>query len=141
CNPWKTTCTPGGSSSGSAAALACGMCYGALGSQTGGSITRPAAYCGVAGCKPTFGRVTCDGVVPLAPSLDHPGPMAWCVRHLALMLQVMVGWNPEAMAPVPDYIAALDRPRLPPRLGRVRGLFHDHAEPIMRELMDVVSSH
>src|SRR5262249_45004945 len=60
-NPWNLGRTPGGSSSGSAAALACRMCLGALGSQTGGSITRPASYCGVAGCKPTFGRVSCDG--------------------------------------------------------------------------------
>src|SRR5436309_9518404 len=75
-NPWDLTRTPGGSSSGSAAALACGMCLGALGSQTGGSITRPASYCGVAGLKPTYGLVSCDRVVPLAPSMDHPGPIA-----------------------------------------------------------------
>src|SRR5436190_19232511 len=75
-NPWNLERTPGGSSSGSAAALACGMCLGALGSQTGGSITRPASYCGVAGCKPTHGRVSGDGVLPLSPSMDHPGPMA-----------------------------------------------------------------
>src|SRR5438034_302407 len=68
-NPWNLTRTPGGSSSGSAAAVACGMCLGATASQTGGSITRPASYCGVAGCKPTFGRVCLDGVVPLAPSM------------------------------------------------------------------------
>src|SRR5205823_7692563 len=70
-NPWHLERTPGGSSSGSAAAMACGMCLGALGSQTGGSITRPASYCGVAGCKPTFGRVSCAGVVPLVPSIDR----------------------------------------------------------------------
>src|SRR4029079_19495799 len=74
-NPWNPARTPGGSSSGSAAALACGMIPGALGSQTGGSITRPAAYCGVAGCKPTYGRISAAGVMPLAPSMDHPGPM------------------------------------------------------------------
>src|SRR5689334_13621607 len=75
-NPWNLGRTPGGSSSGSAAAVACGMCLGALGSQTGGSITRPASYCGVAGCKPSYGAVSCEGVLPLAPSMDHPGPMA-----------------------------------------------------------------
>src|SRR5437764_5914699 len=67
-NPWNLARTPGGSSSGSAAAIATGMCLAALGSQTGGSITRPASYCGVAGCKPSFGRVSLNGIVPLAPS-------------------------------------------------------------------------
>src|ERR1700730_17802572 len=90
-NPWNVEKTPGGSSSGSAVALATGMCLGALGSQTGGSITRPASYCGVTGCKPTYGRVSVDGVVPLAFSMDHPGPMAGCVRDLATMLQVIGG--------------------------------------------------
>src|SRR5437868_6386077 len=88
-NPWNLGRTPGGSSSGSAAALSTGMCLGALGSQTGGSITRPASYCGVAGCKPTYGRVPLAGIVPLAPSMDHPGPMARCVRDLGLLLAVM----------------------------------------------------
>ena len=90
-NPWNLERTPGGSSSGSAAALACGMCLGALGSQTGGSITRPASFCGVAGCKPTYGRVSCNGVLPLAGSMDHPGPMARCVWDLALLLQTIAG--------------------------------------------------
>src|SRR5207253_9001193 len=88
-NPWNPERTPGGSSSGSAAALATGMCLGALGSQTGGSITRPAAYCGVTGCKPTYGRVPLTGIVPLAESMDHPGPMGRCVRDLGLLLAVM----------------------------------------------------
>src|SRR5262245_41619734 len=72
-NPWNLERTPGGSSSGSAAALATLMCLGALGSQTGGSITRPASYCGVAGCKPSYGLLPLGGIVPLAPSMDHPG--------------------------------------------------------------------
>src|SRR6202008_71199 len=93
-NPWNLERTPGGSSSGSAAAIACGMCLGALGSQTGGSITRPASYCGVAGMKPTHGRVSTAGVVPLAASMDHPGPMARCVRDLALLLQAIAGPDP-----------------------------------------------
>src|SRR5438128_7491159 len=75
-NPWNLERTPGGSSSGSAAAVACGMCLGALASQTGGSITRPASYCGVCSIKPTHGRVSADGVMPLAPSMDHAGAMA-----------------------------------------------------------------
>src|SRR5205814_5928292 len=69
-NPWKADRTPGGSSSGSAAAVACGMCLGAIASQTGGSITRPASYCGVAACKPTWGRVSCAGGLPPAPAVD-----------------------------------------------------------------------
>ncbi|MFN4260741.1 MAG: amidase [Gemmataceae bacterium] len=144
-NPWNAERTPGGSSSGSAAAVACGMCLGALGSQTGGSITRPASFCGVAGCKPTFGRVSCDGVMPLAPSLDHPGPIANCVRDLAYLLQVMAGSDPRDPAcssrPVPDYRAALTRPRGKPRLGRLRGLFEDHAEAAMNRLLDQVTEH
>src|SRR6516162_7339439 len=90
-NPWNLAHTPGGSSSGSAAAVATGMCLGALGSQTGGSITRPASFCGVSGCKPSFGLVSCAGVVPLAPSMDHPGPIARCVTDLAILLQGMAG--------------------------------------------------
>lgn len=142
-NPHDLTRTPGGSSSGSAAALATGMCLGALGSQTGGSITRPAAYCGVAGCKPTWGRVSCDGVMPLAPSMDHPGPMARCVRDLAILLQVIAGpdvYDPFCSSrPVPDYSALLNRPLSPPRLGRLRGLFEEYAEPSVRALMDKVA--
>ncbi len=88
-NPWNLERTPGGSSSGSAAAVAAGMCLGAIGSQTGGSIIRPASFCGVAGCKPTFGRVSCDGVVPVAPSLDTVGPIAGCVADLAIMLNAI----------------------------------------------------
>jgi Asp-tRNA(Asn)/Glu-tRNA(Gln) amidotransferase A subunit family amidase len=94
-NPWNPQRTPGGSSSGSAVAVATGMCLAAIGSQTGGSITRPASFCGVAGCKPTFGLVSCRGVVPLSPHMDHPGPMARCVDDLALLLQALKprGWQ------------------------------------------------
>jgi Asp-tRNA(Asn)/Glu-tRNA(Gln) amidotransferase A subunit family amidase len=142
-NPWNLERTPGGSSSGSAAAIACGMCLGALGSQTGGSITRPASYCGVAGCKPTYGRVSCHGVVPLASSMDHPGPLASCVRDLALLLQAIGGPDPLdpscSSQPIPDLLAALDDPVRPPRLGRLRGLFEDLAQPPLQKLMDQVS--
>jgi aspartyl-tRNA(Asn)/glutamyl-tRNA(Gln) amidotransferase subunit A len=81
-NPWNLDRTPGGSSSGSAAAVACGMCLGALASQTGGSTTRPAAFCGVCSLKPPHGAIPVDGVLPLAPSLDHMGLMARCVEDL-----------------------------------------------------------
>jgi aspartyl-tRNA(Asn)/glutamyl-tRNA(Gln) amidotransferase subunit A len=81
-NPWNLDRTPGGSSSGSAAAVACGMCLGALGTQTGGSITRPASFCGVCSLKPTHGLLSTDGVLPLAPLLDHVGIMANSVADL-----------------------------------------------------------
>jgi aspartyl-tRNA(Asn)/glutamyl-tRNA(Gln) amidotransferase subunit A len=139
-NPWNLERTPGGSSSGSAAALACGMCLGALGSQTGGSITRPASYCGVAGIKPTYGRVSCSGVVPLAYSMDHPGPLARCVYDLAILLRAIVGsdvsdptCSPRA---APDYLARLNSGGLLPRLGIVRGLFLERAEKSVQEMMD-----
>jgi aspartyl-tRNA(Asn)/glutamyl-tRNA(Gln) amidotransferase subunit A len=139
-NPWNLDRTPGGSSSGSAAALACGMCLGALGSQTGGSITRPASYCGVAGCKPTYGRVSCAGVVPLAYSMDHPGPMARCVFDLAILLRAIAGpdmSDPTCSArPVPDYVARARAGASPPRLGIVRGLFLERAEQSVQEMMD-----
>ncbi|MCX7422925.1 MAG: amidase [Planctomycetia bacterium] len=85
-NPWNLDRTPGGSSSGSAAAVATGMCLGALGSQTGGSITRPASFCGIAGYKPTFGLLSRVGMFPFAPHLDHPGPMARTVDDLLVLM-------------------------------------------------------
>jgi aspartyl-tRNA(Asn)/glutamyl-tRNA(Gln) amidotransferase subunit A len=138
-NPWNPERTPGGSSSGSAAALATGMCLAALGSQTGGSITRPASYCGVCGLKPTFGLVSGEGVVPLAPSMDHPGPMARCVRDLGLILQVIGGGAGPGEPGIPDYQALLNRPATNPRLGRLRGLFEDKAEPSIRSMMEDVA--
>jgi aspartyl-tRNA(Asn)/glutamyl-tRNA(Gln) amidotransferase subunit A len=128
-NPWRLDRTSGGSSSGSAAAVACGMCLAALGSQTGGSICRPAAFCGVVGLKPSFGLISCDGILPLAHSMDHPGPITRCVRDAAILLEAL------ADPPVPDYPARLDGPPGPPRLGRLRGLFADRAEPDMRAHM------
>src|SRR5439155_8210532 len=142
-NPWNPARTPGGSSSGSAAAVACGMCLGALGSQTGGSITRPASYCGVAGLKPTFGRVSCDGVVPLAPSMDHVGPIAGCIRDLAILLQVIAGPDPRdpncTDQPVPDFNASISHQKSPPRLAQARGLFQDRAVPSVIRMMDQVT--
>jgi aspartyl-tRNA(Asn)/glutamyl-tRNA(Gln) amidotransferase subunit A len=142
-NPWNATQTPGGSSSGSAAAVAAGMCPGALGSQTGGSITRPASYCGVAGCKPTWGRVSVAGVVPLAPSMDHVGPVAGCVRDLAILLQTIAGPDPRdpdcSGRSVPDLGARLAGTLPPPCLGRLRGLFESMADPLMNELVERVT--
>jgi Asp-tRNA(Asn)/Glu-tRNA(Gln) amidotransferase A subunit family amidase len=137
-NPWNHERTPGGSSSGSAAAVACGMCLGALGTQTGGSITRPAAFCGVAGYKPSYGRVGTSGVLPLAHSMDHVGVLALCVRDLVLMLNVIAG--PDAGSATPAlHLSGIGRSSespVAPRLGRLRGMFDDLAEPAMRALLD-----
>lgn len=131
-NPWNLERTPGGSSSGSAAALALGMCLGAIGSQTGGSITRPASYCGVAGLKPTYGRVSLAGIVPLAFGLDHPGPMARCVNDLAILLSVIAGPDPRdplaEVVPVGEYTEAIARRTAPPRLGFVEHFFQQGAD-------------
>jgi aspartyl-tRNA(Asn)/glutamyl-tRNA(Gln) amidotransferase subunit A len=139
-NPWKLDRTPGGSSSGSAAAVACGMCLGAIASQTGGSITRPASFCGVPACKPTYGRVSCFGVVPLAGSMDHPGTMANSVRDVAVLLQLMAGPDPLDPVcddrPVPDYMTVLSRPIAPPRLGRLRGLFEEQADAVTKTMLE-----
>ncbi len=124
-NPWALDHTPGGSSSGSAAALAARMCHGALGSQTSGSICRPAAFCGVVGLKPTFGRVSRYGVHPLAWTLDHPGPMARTVRDVAVLFDAVAGPDrndPSTVStpPPPGAAAALENER--GRDAAVRGL-------------------
>jgi aspartyl-tRNA(Asn)/glutamyl-tRNA(Gln) amidotransferase subunit A len=111
-NPWDVARITGGSSSGSAAALAAGMCLGALGTDTGGSIRIPAALCGVVGLKPTYGRVSLRGVIPLSWNLDHAGPMARTVRDVALLLQIISGYDPldpaSADVPVDDYFVHLE---------------------------------
>jgi aspartyl-tRNA(Asn)/glutamyl-tRNA(Gln) amidotransferase subunit A len=132
-NPWNLAHTPGGSSSGSAAALALAMCFGAIGSQTGGSITRPASYCGVAGCKPTFGRVSRVGVVPVSFHLDHVGPMARTAADCAVLLSVIAGDDPRdpAASPRPreDFTRIENRAgSRPPRLGVLRPFFFERAE-------------
>ena len=126
-NPWAAERTPGGSSSGSSAAVAAGMVPGAIGSQTGGSLTRPAAYCGVCAMKPTFQTVSLEGVVPVASSLDHPGPIAQTVGDLRIMLQALTG-----TAWVESQVSATSRLNL----GRLRGFFEDRVDPEMRDAMD-----
>ncbi len=132
-NPWNLAHTPGGSSSGSAAALALGMCLGAIGSQTGGSITRPASFCGVSGCKPSFGRVSRRGAVPVTFHLDHVGPLARTAADCAVLLSVMAGDDPLDPASSPrvaeDFSVAVEaRAARPPRLGVIRPFFFDRAE-------------
>ncbi len=110
-NPWNTAYFTGGSSSGSGAAVAAGIVALAMGSDTGGSIRLPAAYCGTVGLKPTYGRVSRRGVAPLCYSLDTAGPLTWTVEDAALALQVLAGYDPRdpgsADVPVPDYTAHL----------------------------------
>jgi aspartyl-tRNA(Asn)/glutamyl-tRNA(Gln) amidotransferase subunit A len=110
-NPWDTSRVTGGSSSGSGAAVASGEAFAALGTDTGGSIRIPASLCGVAGIKPTFGRVSRRGVIPLSWSLDHIGPLARCVEDTALVLGAIAGHDPldgsSSAEPVPDYTAGL----------------------------------
>src|SRR5262247_823782 len=110
-NPWNLEHIPGGSSSGSGAALAAGLCAGATGSDTGGSIRGPAAFCGITGLKPTYGRVSRAGVMTLSWTLDHTGPMARSVEDCALMLQALAGHDAADPAssrePVPSYTATL----------------------------------
>lgn len=131
-NPWHTARSPGGSSSGTGAAIAAGMVLGGLGTDTGGSIRGPAAYCSISGLKPTFGRVSKDGCVPLAWSLDNIGPMARSARDCALLLQAMAGYDPldpcSVDHPVPDMAAQLDRPLAGARIGVPREYFFTASE-------------
>ncbi|RPI22167.1 MAG: amidase, partial [Chloroflexota bacterium] len=112
-NPWNREHLTGGSSGGSAAALSAEMCMGSLGSDTGGSIRIPASLCGVVGLKPTHGRASLRGVIPLSWNLDHAGPMGRCVRDVAYLLQAIAGYDPldpaSADWPVDDYLSLLDR--------------------------------
>lgn len=131
-NPWNSDCTPGGSSSGSAAAVSAELVPVAIGSQTGGSITRPASFCGVCGLKPTFDTVSLDGVVPVATSLDHPGPIARCVADLRITLAALTG-QPQRSTEDAGNGAAASRPL---RLGRLRGFFEDRSDSAMTTALD-----
>jgi Asp-tRNA(Asn)/Glu-tRNA(Gln) amidotransferase A subunit family amidase len=136
-NPWNLAHTPGGSSSGSAAAVSTGMCLGALGSQTGGSITRPASYCGIAGCKPMYGLLPLEGIMPLAHSMDHPGPMAQNVMDLALLLNGM-DKREYVLDPMTNLAEKAAVASSRPILGRLRQLFEDKADDNVRAMMDEI---
>jgi aspartyl-tRNA(Asn)/glutamyl-tRNA(Gln) amidotransferase subunit A len=132
-NPWNLDHIPGGSSSGSGAALAAGLTVGALGSDTGGSIRGPAAFCGIVGIKPTYGRVSRAGVLTLSWTLDHTGPMARTVEDCALMLQALAGYDAADPAssrePVADYTAALRTGIRGLRVGVPRDYFFEGVKP------------
>jgi aspartyl-tRNA(Asn)/glutamyl-tRNA(Gln) amidotransferase subunit A len=132
-NPWNIAHIPGGSSSGSGAALAAGLVVGATGSDTGGSIRGPAAFCGIVGLKPTYGRVSRAGVLTLSWTLDHTGPMARTVEDCAYLLQAMAGHDAadpaSSRVPVDDYLAPLGRDIRGVKIGVPRAYFFDGIDP------------
>ncbi len=131
-NPWDTTRMPSGSSSGTGVGVAAGLFLGGTGSDTGGSIRGPAALCGIAGIKPTYGLCSRRGVLPLSFTLDHTGPMAWTAQDCAMLLQAMAGHDPEDPAsadrPVPNFSADLHKGAKGLRIGVVRN-FHETDNP------------
>ena len=126
-NPWDVTLDPSGSSSGSGVAVAAGLCMGAMGSDTGGSIRGPAAWCGIAGHKPTYGLLSRRGILPLSFSLDHAGPMCWTSEDCALLMQILARFDAKdpgsASVPPVDYAAALEGGLAGLRVGVVRHFF------------------
>ena len=140
-NPWAPEFCPGGSSGGSAAAVAAGLCLGSVGSDTGGSVRQPSAYCGIVGLKPTYGRVSTTGSVPLSWSLDHLGPMTRSVRDAAILFQAISGYDLKDVAsvdiPVADCVASLSAGVSSLRLGILRPHFYDELDP---EILNVVNS-
>src|SRR5580704_11131641 len=138
-NPWNLELIAGGSSGGSAAAVAMDNCYAALGTDTGGSVRTPSAMCGVVGFKATYGRVSIRGIVPLTWSLDHCGPIARTVEDTALMLQVIAGYDRLDLQsidyPVPDYSAGIGAPVSEFRLG-IPPMFYDSLEDEVAQAMD-----
>jgi aspartyl-tRNA(Asn)/glutamyl-tRNA(Gln) amidotransferase subunit A len=137
-NPWDTARVAGGSSGGSAASVATAMGFAAVGTDTAGSIRLPAAYCGIVGLKPTYGRVSTRGIVPLASSYDHVGPLTTSVYDAALMLQVMSDYDstdPCADKPAPSLISAFDELPTNLRIGVPRAFFFDDLHP---EIADAI---
>src|ERR1700726_4174839 len=126
-NPWDTSRFTGGSSSGTGASVAAGLVLGGTGRDTGGSIRGPSAFCGLAGIKPTYGLISRMGILPLAFSLDHAGPMAWTAEDCAILLQAMAGHDPadpgSANHPIPDYRAALQGEVKGLRIGLIRHFY------------------
>jgi aspartyl-tRNA(Asn)/glutamyl-tRNA(Gln) amidotransferase subunit A len=144
-NPWDTARFTGGSSSGTGAAVAAGLVLGGTGSDTGGSIRGPSAYCGLAGIKPTYGLISRMGILPLAFSLDHAGPMAWTAEDCAILLQAMAGHDPadpaSANRPVPDYRAALQAGVEGLRIGVIRHFYErdNEANAVTRQAIEAAT--
>jgi aspartyl-tRNA(Asn)/glutamyl-tRNA(Gln) amidotransferase subunit A len=139
-NPWNMEHIAGGSSGGSAAAVAAGLCYAAIGTDTAGSIREPAALCGCVGIKPTYGRVSGRGVIPLSWSLDHVGPLAATVGDAAVVLQVIAGYDPldvgSADVPASDYVSGLSETTKSLRVGVPRAYFFDALDDEVRAAVD-----
>jgi aspartyl-tRNA(Asn)/glutamyl-tRNA(Gln) amidotransferase subunit A len=140
-NPWATDRISGGSSSGGGAAVAAGLCFAAIGSDTGGSIRQPAAFCGVVGLMPSYGRVSTRGTMPLSRSADYLGPMTRSVVDAALVLRVIAGHDPEEVTsydiPVPNYAAALSGRRdRRMRIGVARAYFFESLDPQVTQIVD-----
>jgi len=136
-NPWDTDRAPGGSSGGSAAAVAADMTPLAIGSDTGGSIRQPAGLCGITGLKPTYGRVSRRGLIAFSSSLDQIGPMARSAKECAMLLQAIAGHDPgdstSINTPVPDYLKDLEKPLQGLRIGRVAEHFGKGLDPEVAE--------
>ena len=139
-NPWALERNPGGSSGGSAAAVATRLCYGALGTDTGGSIRTPASYCSVVGLKPTYGLVSIRGIIPLTLSLDHCGPITRSVMDAAIMLSVLAGYDRLDIASTEhraeDYVAAVQQPVSGFRVGIARAPFFDLLDADVAKVVD-----
>ncbi len=135
-NPWNPRCIPGGSSGGSAVAVAASLCLGALGTDTGGSIRIPSSLCGTVGLKPTYGRVSTSGVYPLSWSLDHVGPMTKTVKDAAIILQSLAGHDPKdtnsSSHPVPDYLSIREDVR-GLRAGVSSEFYFENCDPEVRD--------
>ncbi|MGI9520442.1 MAG: amidase, partial [Hyphomicrobiaceae bacterium] len=139
-NPWNIACIPGGSSGGSGASLATGMCVGSIGSDTGGSVRIPAAFCGIAGLRPSIGRISCRGSVPVSAQFDTLGPMAKRVSDVARIFAVVAGYDSEdpmsREVSVPNVIAELDRGVSGLRIGVQRRWFFDALDPAVERAVD-----
>ena len=139
-NPWNTSRVPGGSSSGSAAAVAAGECLVALGTDTGGSVRQPASFCGVVGLKPTYGRASRYGLIAMTASFDCPGPLARTVEDAAYVMQAIAGYDvhdaTSSKKPVPDYVGGLTQPVKGLRVGVPKEFFAEGLDPSVRTTVE-----